>query len=176
MAIRRPSIYSPEWVFQDNLYVKDGNIENRYIVVKWDGVIFTRQSQTYDYSNPPYTDDEQRGGSIVARLDYTVEGSLVTIDSWEVNWRDEWPLRLAVNYLTQCLYPFTRNYVCRVDKTDYAFWVSEQFGPTNNRNTNAVFQGKDDDFRVAPDPEYLYFPAPNYNNLEFFQMLQGRVD
>lgn len=172
MAIRRPSIYSPEWVFQDKLYLKDGNTECRFIEVKWDGVVFKRKSQTYDYSNPPYTDVEQHGGPIVARLDYTVEGLLVTIDSWEVNWRDEWPLRLAVNYLNQCLYPPVKNFVCRVDKSDIAFWVSEQFGPVDNRFSNAVFLGGEDDFRIAPDPSWLYFPAPDYDNQEFVKMLK----
>ena len=175
MAIRRPSIYSPEWVFQDKLYLKDDFTEQRFILVRWDGVVFKRQSQLYDYSNPPFTDDEQRGGSIVARIDYTVEGPLVTIDSWEVNWQDEWPLRLAVNYITQCLYPSVKSYICRVDKSEYAFWVSEGFGPNNNRFTNAVFQGGEDDFRLTPDPEYLYFPAPDYNNLEFFKDIRGVI-
>jgi len=172
MAIRRPGIYSPEWSFQDKLYLKDGNTECRYILVRWDGVVYKRKSQLYDYSDPPFVGEEQRGGSIVARIDYTREGLLITIDSWEVNWRDEWPLRLAVNYLTQCLYPFDRRFVCRVDKSDYAFWVSEQFGPVDNRVSNAVFLGEPDDFRVPADPSWLYFPPPNYDNLEFLKMLR----
>jgi hypothetical protein len=175
MAIRRPSISSPEWLFQDKLYLKEGNTELRYILVKRDGVIFTRQSQSYDYSNPPYADDEQRGGPIVARIDYTIEGLLITIDSWEVNWRDEWPLRLAVNYLTRCLYPSERNFVCRVGKENYAFWVSEQFGPTNNQNSNAVFMGEEDDFRLIPEPDWLYYPPPSYDNLEFMLSLPSEL-
>ena len=105
MAIRRPSIYSSTWNFQDNLYLDDGVEQNRFITVRNDGVVYNRRSQLYDYSNPPYPDVEQRGGSIVAQLDYTKAGFVITIDSWSVNWQDEFPLRLAVNYLVQCLYP-----------------------------------------------------------------------
>jgi len=153
MAIRRPSISSPEWLFQDFLYQSSdipGGSDLRYIQVKWDGEVYTRASQSYDYSNPPYEDSEQRGGSIVAQLDYEINAStrLITIYSWDVNFRDEWPLRLAVNYLIQCLYPTTKGYVIRVagdqaynqagdpveqpNNAPYAFWVSEQFFPLTN--------------------------------------------
>lgn len=153
MAIRRPSISSPDWLFQDFLYQSSellGGPELRYIQVKWDGELFERASQSFDYSNPPYLGSKQRGGPIVAQLDYEVNVSArtITIYSWDVNWRDEWPLRLAVNYLTQCLYPADRNYVIRVagdevydqegqpiseaNKNPYAFWVSEQYFPVTN--------------------------------------------
>lgn len=153
MAIRRPSLSSPEWLFQDFLYQSSdipGGSDLRYIQVKWDGEIYTRASQTYDYSNPPFSDSEQRGGSIVAQLDYEINVStlLVTVYSWSVTWRDEWPLRLAVNYLTQCLYPDVKGYVIRVvgdqvynqageaievaGRDPYAFWVSEQYNPITN--------------------------------------------
>lgn len=153
MAIRRPSIASPEWLFQDFLYQGSsllGSPELRYIQVKWDGEVYERVSQSFDYSDPPFVGSEQRGGSIVAQLDYEVNPStkLVTIYGWDVNWRDEWPLRLAVNYLTQCLYPDIKGYVIRVvgdqvytqkgvaidvaNNSPYAFWVSEQFMPLTN--------------------------------------------
>jgi hypothetical protein len=153
MAIRRPSISSPEWLFQDFLYQATdvlGGSDLRYIQVKWDGEIYTRASQSYDYSNPPYVGPEQRGGSIVAQLDYETNAStrLVTIYAWAVNWKDEWPLRLAVNYLRECLYPGVKGYVIRVagdqvynqagepvdvaGKDPYAFWVSEQMFPVTN--------------------------------------------
>jgi hypothetical protein len=132
MAIRRPGIQSPTWLFQDFLYYEDPPSELRYLLVKWDGEIFDRVSETFDYSNPPYADDEQRGGSIVARIDYTIEGFLVTIDSWEVNWRDEWPLRLASNYLRNCKYREWDGYVIQVPQDAYSFWVSEYFHPFSN--------------------------------------------
>mgnify|MGYP003345892535 CR=1 FL=1 len=148
MAIRRPSISSPEWLFQDFLYQPDGDSEYRYLQVKWDGEIYTRVSQSFDYSDPPYVGPEQKGGEIVAQVDYVIKGKIVTILSWFVNWRDEWPLRLASNYLSQCLYNRKEDYVLRVkgdevytqsgqsievpNKSAYAFWVSEGFLPVTN--------------------------------------------
>lgn len=162
MAIRRPPVNeaigsvvfpNPDWLFQDFLYQESdllGAPELRYIQVKWDDNPYTRVSQSFDYSNPPFVGPEQRGGSIVAHLDYEVNVStrLVTIYNWSVNWRDEWPLRLAVNYLIQCLYPTTRGYTVRVvgnevynqagepieqpNNSPYAFWASEQFNPLTN--------------------------------------------
>ena len=149
MAIRRPSIDSPAWLFQDFLYADQPPNQLRYLQVKWDGEVVTRVSQSFDYSDPPYVGPEQRGGNIVAQIDYTLSDTkIVTITDWSVNFRDEWPLRLAVNYLTQCLYPAQKNYVTRVagdevynqageaiqiaNRDPYAFWVSEQFFPLTN--------------------------------------------
>ena len=151
MAIRRPSINSPTWLFQDFQYQAPqllGEPELRYLQVKWDGEIYTRISETYDYSDPPYVGTEQRGGNIVAQVDYTVQGKTITINDWFVNWQDEWPLRLAANYLSQCLYSTQSGFVVRVrgeqvynqageainiaNKDAYAFWVSEQIFPVTN--------------------------------------------
>ena len=132
MAIRRPGIGNPNWLFQDFLYFEDGAEQQRYIQVKYDGEPYTVISETFDYSNPPYSNAEQRGGDIVAQLDYSIIGNTITIESWDVEWRDEWPLRLAVNYLKQCLYPTSKGFVIRVNKDAYAFWVSEQFKPVTN--------------------------------------------
>jgi hypothetical protein len=154
MAIRRPSISSPDWLFQDFLYQASdvlGGSELRYLQIKWDGERYERVSQSFDYSDPPYVGPEQRGGSIVGQIDYEVNAStrLVTIYAWNVNFRDEWPLRLGVNYITQCLYPASTGYVIRVagdqvynqageainvaSKDPYAFWVSERYNPLTNR-------------------------------------------
>ena len=132
MALRKPGIGNPNWLFQDFLYFEDGAEQQRYIQVKYDGEPYTVISETFDYSNPPYSNAEQRGGDIVAQLDYSVIGKSVTIESWNTEWRDEWPLRLAVNYIRQCLYPTSKGYVIRVNKDTYAFWVSEQFKPVTN--------------------------------------------
>lgn len=148
MAIRRPSINSPTWLFQDFLHQVTPDGQDRYLQVKWDGEVYERKSSTYDYSNPPFSDSEQRGGHIVAQVDYTLVGDLVTILDWYVNWRDEWPLRLASNYLKNCLYPSVKNYVLRVQGNEvynqageaiaspqhspYGFWVSEGFLPVTN--------------------------------------------
>ena len=158
MAIRRPSVNemvgtftfpSPDWYFQDSVYQAMPGSEERYLQVKWDGKPYERVSQTFDYSNPPYPDADQRGGSIVAQINYTVNNNnLITINDWWLDWRDEWPLRLATNYIQQCLYPPSQGFVIRVrgqevysqdgspipvaDKGSYAFWVSEKFTPLTN--------------------------------------------
>lgn len=156
MAIRRPSINAPTWLFQDFLFAKEGDRELRYLQVKWDGDLFTRVSQSFDYSDPPFVGPEQRGGPIVAQIDYTLQGQVITITDWDVNWRDEWPLRLGVNYLTQCLYPPTKQFAIRVagnevydqagnpvsspEHNPYAFWVSEQFLPLTNQPDEYLYR------------------------------------
>ena len=163
MAIRRPSIYSPTWIYQDFLYLDNPPEQLRYVLVKWDGDIYQRVSETFDYSNPPYPDSDQRGGSIVARLDYTINGKLITIDSWEVNWRDEWPLRLAINYLVNCLYNPGKDYVIRVIKTpeDIAFWQSEHFVPTTNQYDDYLVR-----FPVDSDTATISVPGSYSVSLE----------
>ena len=161
MAIRRPSISSPDWLFQDFLYQEAsglGGTELRYLQIKWDGEPYTRVSQSYDYSDPPYKGAEQRGGSIVGQIDYDVNAStrLVTIYAWNVNFRDEWPLRLGATYLSQCLYPASKGYTIRVagdqvynqagdpveqpNKDPYAFWVSERYNPLTNFPDDYLFR------------------------------------
>ena len=161
MAIRRPSLSSPDWLFQDFLYQEAsglGGSELRYLQIKWDGTPYTRVSQSYDYSDPPYVGPEQRGGSIVGQIDYDVNVStrLVTIYAWSVNFRDEWPLRLGANYLNQCLYPASKGYTIRVagnqvynqagdpveqpNKDPYAFWVSERYNPLTNSPDDYLFR------------------------------------
>ena len=133
MAIRRPSISSQNWTFQDFSYVLDGEKDYRYTQVKWDGERYTRTSQTFDYSDPPFTGVEQKGGNIVCQINYVIENKLVTIEDWDLNWRDDWPLRLAINYLIQCKYLASLNYLVRVVKNPAnALWVSEQFFPVTN--------------------------------------------
>jgi len=154
MAIRRPSINSPTWLFQDFLYFEGNEEKLRYLQVKWDGEPYPKVSTSFDYSNPPYTDSEQRGGSIVGQIDYTVNQSLVTIDNWSTNWQDEWPLRLAANYIVNCLYPYADNWIVRVKKDTPAdsFWVSEYFYPKTNE--------------IGPET-YLYFTPKRSTSVIF---------
>jgi hypothetical protein len=161
MAIRRPRIASPDWLFQDFLYQASGmpgGTDLRYVQVKWDGKPYSRISQSFDYSDPPYVGPEQRGGSIVAQIDYEINVSarLITIYAWSVNFRDEWPLRLASNYIAECLYPAVDGYVVRVagdqvynqageainvaGKDPYAFWVSERYNPLTNEPGDYLYR------------------------------------
>jgi hypothetical protein len=136
MAIRRPGINTSEFFYQDFLDDENIGAEYRHLDVKYaSGEPFKVISQTFDYSNPPYTNSEQRGGDIVSTIYYvklsTNPGTII-IEDWFINWRDEWPLRLAANYLSNCLYTPAKNYTIYVRKDPYAFWVSEQFVPLDN--------------------------------------------
>jgi hypothetical protein len=136
MAIRRPSVYRRnEFVFQDFLYHSEGLTELRYILCKYDGANFELVAQTFDTASP-----DLKGGNVIARLDYTVSGKLITIDHWELNWRDEWPLRLSVQYLLNCLYSPGKGYSVRVAKDAYAFWVSENLFPLSNEPDDYLTQ------------------------------------
>lgn len=147
MAIRRPSLSSENWLYQDFLFLKEGNTQYRNLQVKWDGEVYSRTSQSFDYSDPPYTGDQQRGGHIVAQIDYTLAAKMITITDWHLNWRDELPLRFGIIHLANCLYPQSQ-YSIRVaqdevynqagqpiqilNKNPIAFWVSERFEPLSN--------------------------------------------
>lgn len=136
MAIRRPSVYrQSDWVFQDFFFYREGAEELRYAVVKFDGEVAELYKETFDYSSPTLS-----GGPIVARIDYTLVGQAVTINSWELNWRDEWPLRLLVQWLIHCIYRQSLGYTVAVDKEAYAFWVSEMFTPLTNSPSDILIQ------------------------------------
>jgi hypothetical protein len=137
MALRRPSVYRErEFVFQDFLYDEEGGVSYRYVQAKYDGHPFGSLGETFDSSNPVTS-----GGHVIARLDYTILEKLVVIDHWEVNWRDEWPLRLAAQYLTNCLYPISAGYSVKVNKEVYPFWVSETFFPQTNEPFDLLTAG-----------------------------------
>lgn len=128
MATRKPSLYgNNQWVFQDFPYYQNGSEELRYVVAKFGNEPFEKVAETFDYANPYYA------GDIVARIDYTLVGSLITIDDWQNQWRDEFPLRALSNYLTNCVYSPSRGYKFRVDRRALPFWVSERFEPTGNQ-------------------------------------------
>jgi hypothetical protein len=90
------------------------------------------------FDEPPETKQELFNND-VASIDYEVEivgkglgsGKLVTIVGWQHTWRDEWPIRLGLNYLTNCLFrpSFNGGTVFRVLKDPIAFWQSERFVP-----------------------------------------------
>lgn len=136
MAIRSPSYYKKGlFVFQDFLDYEDGAEQGRYLLGKYDGEPYELLQQTFDYPVPEF-----HGGGVVSRIDYTIVGNLITIDHWEINWRDEWPLRLAIQILVNCLYPEQKGYLVRVDKSAYPFWVSENFFPDTNEPDDYLIQ------------------------------------
>ena len=89
------------------------------------------------FNEPPETKSELFNNE-VASIEYEVEdapgvglgrGKIVTIVAWQHTWRDEWPIRLGMNYLTNCLYRPGYGVVFRVVKDPIAFWQSERFLP-----------------------------------------------
>jgi hypothetical protein len=136
MAIRRPSIYRQNlFVFHDFLYYEDGPEQGRYIVGKYDGEPYGLLGETFDFPSPSI-----KGGAVVSRIDYTLVGNLITVEHWEINWRDEWPLRLAAQTLANCIYPESKGFHIRVNKEAYPFWVSENFFPVSNVSDDYLIQ------------------------------------
>jgi hypothetical protein len=140
MSIRCPSMYSSQWLFQDFLDEEIEGIQFRSLQVKYDGEPFYRVSETFDYSNPPYPDEKQRGGHIVAELFYELNGKLVTLQDWTHSWKDDWPIRIGLNYMVRCMYRKTQQYTIRVRKENYPFWVSEELFPYDNLNNSYLIR------------------------------------
>lgn len=137
MALRRPSVYRDrEFVFQDFPFGQSDGVTYRFVQAKYDGHPFGSIGETFDSSYP-----ETVGGHVVARIDYSRIGDLVVIDHWEVNWRDEWPLRLAAQYLKNCLYSSSEGFSVKVNKEVYPFWVSEGFLPQTNEPYDLLTAG-----------------------------------
>jgi hypothetical protein len=123
MAIRIPSELSKQWLCQDFLQADIPGGQLRHLRVKFDQENFTTIAESFDIG--------EQGGPIVGQINYTKIGMSITIDSWSFNWRDEWPLRIGVNHLVNCLYNTRRGFVHRViPRQAYAFWVSEDFVPS----------------------------------------------
>lgn len=136
MSTRRPSYRVRNlFVFQDLLYSDEEDSSLRFLLVKFDGEPYEKTGETSD-SSPP----DIASGSIVARIDYSLEGSLVTVLQWESVWRDDWPLRLASQHLSRCLYQESKGYVLRVEDEAHSFWVSEGFSPVTNNPSNYLIR------------------------------------
>jgi hypothetical protein len=86
------------------------------------------------FDEPPQRKSELFNNE-VASIEYEVQGKLITIVAWQnYNWQDEWPIRLGLNYLTNCLYRPGNGTVFRVVKDPIAFWQSERFLPLGGHN------------------------------------------
>jgi hypothetical protein len=145
MAIRRPGISSPRWLFNDFLYLAEPGKESRSLQVILGDEPYVQTPQTPDFSQPPCA---QRG-DVVGQINYEKASQVITITDWEINWRDEFPIRVGVNYLANCLYRSSLGYVLLVagdevyssagdpipvaGRDPYAFWVSENFFPPTNK-------------------------------------------
>jgi len=152
MAIRRPSISSPRWVFQDSLYAAEPGKESRFLQIKRKPEPYIPPPEGPDFSPPVCS----QWGEVVGQIDYDLVGKVVTITDWEVNWRDEFPVRLGINYLVNCLYRSSLGYTLRVvgdevytsagssipvaGRDPIAFWVSENFFPLSNKPDDYLLQ------------------------------------
>ena len=159
MAIRKPSRYTQQWYYEDVLeyevtefpsgfavydpdeyypmytYVEDfplvseGFLAGFYSKGADDAVPTQFRSLKIKYFNEPPETKRDLFNNEVASIEYEVQDKLITIVGWQHTWRDEWPIRLGLNYLTNCLYRPGRGFVFRVIKDPIAFWQSERFLP-----------------------------------------------
>ena len=159
MAIRKPSRYTQQWYYEDVLeyevtefpsgfavydpdayypmytYVEDfplvseGFLAGFYSKGADDAVPTQFRSLKIKYFNEPPETKRDLFNNEVASIEYEVQDTLITIVGWQHTWRDEWPIRLGLNYLTNCLYRPGRGFVFRVIKDPIAFWQSERFLP-----------------------------------------------
>jgi len=159
MAIRKPSRYTGQWFYEnvleyeitefatgfavydpDHYYPAYTYVEDFPLVTQ--GILAGFYSKQPDTAVPVqfkslkiklFDEPPQRRSELfnneVASIEYEVEDKLVTIVSWQHTWRDEWPIRLGLNYLTNCLYRPGQGIVFRVVKDPIAFWQSERFRP-----------------------------------------------
>ena len=122
MAIRKPGRHSGEWFFEDVLEYEVTEPGSTTPTQFW--------SLKIKYFEEPPTQQSETFNNEVASIEYEVQGKLITIVDWNnYNWRDEWPIRLGVNYLCNCLYRPGHQFLFRTVKDPIAFWQSERFLP-----------------------------------------------
>lgn len=159
MAIRKPGRYNQRWYYEDVLeyevtefptgfavydpdeyypaytYVEDFPLVTEGILAGFyskpaDTAVPTQfRSLKIKFFNEPVSNKRELFNNEVGSIEYEVQDRLVTIVAWQHTWRDEWPIRLGLSYLTNCLYRPGRGIVFRVIKDPIAFWQSERFLP-----------------------------------------------
>jgi hypothetical protein len=164
MAIRTPSRYTQRWYYEDVLEYEVTEFASGFAVYDPDAYypmytyvedfplvtegfltgFYSKQADTAVptefrslkiklFDEPPQNKTELFGNE-VASIEYEVQDKLITIVAWQHIWRDEWPIRLGLNYLTNCLFRPGRGFVFRVIKDPIAFWQSERFLPIGGHN------------------------------------------
>ena len=159
MAIRTPSRYTQRWYYEDVLEYEVTEFASGFAVYDPDAYypmytyvedfplitegfltgFYSKQADTAVptefrslkiklFDEPPQNKTELFGNE-VASIEYEVQDKLITIVAWQHSWRDEWPIRLGLNYLTNCLFRPGQGFVFRVIKDPIAFWQSERFLP-----------------------------------------------
>jgi hypothetical protein len=135
-AVYDPDHYYPMYTYvEDFPLVTQGVLEGFYSKQADDVTpIQFRSLKIKLFDEPPQRKSELFNNE-VASIEYEVQGKLITIVAWQnYNWQDEWPIRLGLNYLTNCLYRPGNGTVFRVVKDPIAFWQSERFLPLGGHN------------------------------------------
>jgi len=137
-AVYDPDEYYPAYTYvEDFPLVTEGILAGFYSKPPDTAVPTQFRSLKIKFFNEPVSNKRELFNNEVGSIEYEVEtiggglgsGELVTITGWQHTWRDEWPIRLGLSYLTNCLYRPGRGIVFRVIKDPIAFWQSERFLP-----------------------------------------------
>ena len=130
MAIRKPSRYTGQWFYEDVLEYEVTEFATGFAVYDPDhyypaytyeedfplvteGLLAGFYAKGPDtavptkfkslkiklFDEPPQHRSELFNNE-VASIEYEVQDKIVTIVSWQHTWRDEWPIRLGLQYLT----------------------------------------------------------------------------
>jgi len=138
-AVYDPDAYYPAYTYvEDFPLVTQGILDGFYSKQADDAIPTQFRSLKIKLFDEPPENRRELFGNEVASIEYEVQdgpggglgrGKLITIVGWQHTWRDEWPIRLGLNYLTNCLYRPGQQTVFRVLKDPIAFWQSERFLP-----------------------------------------------
>jgi hypothetical protein len=140
------AVYDPDEYYPAYTYVEDFPLVTEGILAGFyskpaDTAIPTQfRSLKIKFFNEPPESKQELFNNETASIEYEVQSmpggllgapKLVTIVGWQHTWRDEWPIRLGLSYLTNCLFRpgVGAGTVFRVMKDPIAFWQSERFLP-----------------------------------------------
>ncbi len=143
-AVYDPDHYYPMYTYvEDFPLVTEGFLAGFYSKQADDAVPTQFRSLKIKLFDEPPGNKRELFNNEVASIEYEVQnapgaglgrGKIITIVAWQnYNWRDEWPIRLGLNYLTNCLYRPGYGVVFRVVKDPIAFWQSERFLPIDHQ-------------------------------------------
>jgi hypothetical protein len=130
-AVYDPDAYIPAYTYvHDFPLVTQGILAGFYTKGADTAVPTLFKSLKIKYFDEPPERKSELFNNEVASIEYEVQDKIITIVAWNnYGWQDEWPIRLGLNYLTNCLYRPGYGYIFRVVKDPIAFWQSERFLP-----------------------------------------------
>jgi hypothetical protein len=130
-AVYNPDEYYPAYTYvHDFPLVTQGLLAGFYTKLPSDSIPVQFKSLKIKFFDEPPETKRDLFNNEVASIEYEVQDKIITIIAWNnYGWQDEWPIRLGLNYLTNCLYRPGQGYIFRVVKDPIAFWQSERFLP-----------------------------------------------